>query len=111
MPYAIEAWPENSQRHLSAESGLYCRIFTEGLFGIRPTGFHSFDLTPNLPTKWDRSSLSNINAFGENFNIIVIRDGSDKYNVRIRKGCTENFDATIKCGETLSVDLGKIFGK
>ncbi len=111
VPYAIEAWPENSQRHLSAESGLYCRIFTEGLFGIRPTGFHSFDLTPNLPTKWDRASLSNINAFGENFNIIVIRDGSDKYNVRIRKGRTENFDATIKCGETLSVDLGKIFGK
>lgn len=38
VPYPIEAWPEGNQRHLSAESGLYCRIFTEGLFGIRPTG-------------------------------------------------------------------------
>lgn len=38
VPYPIEAWPEGSQRHLSAESGLYCRIITEGLFGIRPTG-------------------------------------------------------------------------
>ena len=33
VPYAVEAWPEGSQRHLSAESGLYCRVITEGLFG------------------------------------------------------------------------------
>ena len=45
VPYAIEAWPEGSQRHLSAESGLYCRIITEGLFGMKPTGFRSFNLT------------------------------------------------------------------
>jgi hypothetical protein len=32
VPYPVEAYPEGSQRHLSAESGLYCRIFTEGLF-------------------------------------------------------------------------------
>lgn len=44
VPYPIEAWPEGSQRHLSAESGLYCRIVTEGLFGIRPAGLRSFDL-------------------------------------------------------------------
>ena len=31
VPYAIEAWPEGNQRHLSAESGLYCRIITEVL--------------------------------------------------------------------------------
>jgi hypothetical protein len=43
VPYAIEAWPEGSQRHLSAESGLYCRIITEGLFGIRPVGLRSFN--------------------------------------------------------------------
>jgi hypothetical protein len=41
VPYAVEAYPEGNQRHLSAESGLYCRIFTEGMFGIRPTGFNS----------------------------------------------------------------------
>lgn len=49
VPYAIEAWPEGEQRHLSAESGLYGRIITEGLFGIRPIGFKSFTLTPRLP--------------------------------------------------------------
>ena len=29
VPYAIEAWPEGGQRHLSAESALYGRIITE----------------------------------------------------------------------------------
>lgn len=46
VPYAIEAWPEGNQRHLSAESGLYCRIITEGMFGIRPTGLNSLSLLP-----------------------------------------------------------------
>ena len=54
VPYAIEAWPEGSQRHLSAESGLYCRIVTEGMFGIRPTGLKSFTFTPRLPAEWDK---------------------------------------------------------
>ncbi len=49
VPYAIEAWPEGGQRHLSAESGLFGRVITEGLFGIRPTGFKSFIVTPRLP--------------------------------------------------------------
>lgn len=64
VPYAIEAWPEGNQRHLSAESGLYCRIITEGLFGIRPSGFDSFVLTPHMPDEWNEISLSNIRAFG-----------------------------------------------
>jgi len=59
-PPSIEAWPEGSQRHLSAESGLYCRIITEGLFGIRPVGFRSFDLTPSLPESWNRVELRRI---------------------------------------------------
>ena len=54
VPYAIEAWPEGGQRHLSAESALYARIFTEGLFGIRPTGLHSISVTPRLPKDWQR---------------------------------------------------------
>ena len=57
VPYPVEAWPEGNQRHLAAESALYCRIFTEGLFGIRPTGFRSFVTTPRLPDGWDRMRL------------------------------------------------------
>uniref|UniRef100_UPI0030132C73 hypothetical protein n=1 Tax=Bacteroides acidifaciens TaxID=85831 RepID=UPI0030132C73 len=46
VPYAVEAWPEGNQRHLSTESALYCRIMTEGLFGIRPIALDAFKLTP-----------------------------------------------------------------
>ncbi len=31
MKWIVEAWPEGNMAHLSAESALYCRIFTEGL--------------------------------------------------------------------------------
>ncbi len=75
VPYAIEAWPEGSQRHLSAESGLYCRIITEGLFGIRPVGLRSFTLTPRLPATWDTISLKRIRAFGNIFDLHVSREG------------------------------------
>jgi hypothetical protein len=75
VPYAIEAWPEGNQRHLSAESGLYCRIVTEGLFGIRPTGLRSFTLKPALPECWNNMSLKKINAFGKIFDLKVERKG------------------------------------
>lgn len=64
IPYAIEAWPEGNQRHLSAESALYARTITEGLFGIEPTGLHSFTMTPRLPKAWPSMALKNIRAFG-----------------------------------------------
>ena len=77
VPYAIEAWPEGSQRHLSAESGLYGRVITEGLFGIRPTGLRSFTFTPRLPAAWEEMSLKKIKAFGAEFTISVFRQGKD----------------------------------
>jgi hypothetical protein len=76
VPYPVEAYPEGGQRHLSAESGLYCRIFTEGLFGIRPTGLSSFELTPQLPLGWDSMVLRKIHAFGEVMDIEVQRKGA-----------------------------------
>lgn len=104
VPYAIEAWPEGDQRHLSAESGLYCRIFTEGLFGIRPTGLKSFDLTPRLPKDWDYANLNNVRAFGSDFDIKVKRDG-DKLDVNIVKGNRSILNKKIKEGSTLKVKL------
>jgi hypothetical protein len=73
VPYPVEAYPEGNQRHLSAESGLYCRIMTEGLFGIRPTGLNSFSIKPQLPSGWDFMRLKNIQAFGGDFDIEVLR--------------------------------------
>jgi hypothetical protein len=74
VPYAVEAWPENGMAHLSAESALYCRIFTEGILGLEPTGFNSFTLRPSLPAKWDYMTLSNIKAFNTTFDINLRRD-------------------------------------
>lgn len=75
VPYVVEAYPEGNMAHLSAESGLYCRVFTEGLFGIIPTGLRSFQFTPQLPSKWDEMALRQIRAFGGSFDIEVQRKG------------------------------------
>jgi len=86
VPYAVEAYPEGNQRHLSAESGLYCRIFTEGVFGMRPTGFNSFNITPRLPKEWNRMALRNIHAFHNQFDVEVTRAGKNKLKITILKG-------------------------
>lgn len=77
VPYAVEAWPEGNQRHLSAESALYARTVTEGLFGIEPTGFNRMNVAPYLPTGWDNMCLNNIRAFANNFDLCVDRKGID----------------------------------
>lgn len=87
VPYPIEAWPEGNQRHLSAESALYCRIVTEGIFGIRPTGFNSFSLCPQLPDKWNSMRLNNVSAFAFSpFDIIVERQGNKIKTYVLRNG-------------------------
>lgn len=104
VPYAIEAWPEGEQRHLSAESGLYGRIITEGMFGIRPTGFKSFILTPRLPQEWNEMALRNIRAFGDVFDIEIKRVANDKLQVKvINGGKVQRY--SIKEGKSLSIKL------
>lgn len=75
VPYPIEAWPEGSKRHLSAESALYCRIIPEGILGIRPQSLHSFRMIPRLPAGLPYLKLSRIHAFGAVFSIEVDTDG------------------------------------
>lgn len=104
VPYAIEAWPEGDQRHLSAESGLYCRIFTEGLFGIRPTGFRSFEMTPRLPKDWKYANLNKVRAFNSEFDIQVVRV-KDKLDVRVYKGKELVYKKKIKEGESVRIVL------
>jgi len=102
VPYAIEAWPEGSQRHLSAESGLYCRIYTEGIFGIRPTGLRSFEMSPQMPAGWDYMNLKSINAFGQHFDIDVTRKG-DKLEVLVKNEQKTIVKKLIKQGEKIEV--------
>nr|WP_121273213.1 hypothetical protein [Pedobacter schmidteae] len=104
VPYAVEAYPEGNQRHLSAESGLYCRIFTEGLFGMRPAGFNSFECTPRLPKDWNKMTLRNIHAFGNVFDLEVARSGKDKLLVTIKKA-GKDIKYLIKDGTTELIKL------
>jgi hypothetical protein len=104
VPYAVEAYPEGNQRHLSAESGLYCRIYTEGMFGIRPTGFNSFNCTPRLPATWNNMALRNIHSFGNVFDLEIKRMGKDKLNIIVKKDNREK-KYTIKDGTTVNIKL------
>jgi len=108
VPYAVEAWPEGNQRHLSAESGLYCRVVTEGLFGITPTGFRTFTLTPRLPSDWNFMRLKHIKAFQSDFDIDVKRD-KDKTLVSVSKGNVLVKKVEWDGGSVIVVDLNEVY--
>lgn len=59
VPYAVEAYPEGGMRHLSAENGLYCRVFTDGLLDIC---FHEngYTVNGNLPEELKAVTVKNI---------------------------------------------------
>ena len=106
VPYPVEAWPEGNQRHLAAESALYCRIYTEGLFGIRPTGLHSFVATPHLPRNWDRMKLADIRAFGSVFDLVVSRAGDQLRIETVRGGKAVNTQVVVP-GESVKIHLAE----
>lgn len=104
VPYPVEAYPEGNQRQLSAESGLYCRIFTEGLFGMRPTGFNRFNCTPRLPKNWETMALRNIHSFGTVFDLQISRQPNGKVLVNVvKQGAKHTY--TITDGETADIKL------
>lgn len=105
VPYPIEAWPEGNQRHLSTESALYCRIITEGLFGIRPSGLSEFQLTPQLPDGWDKMALRNVAAFtDEPYDIEISRDGN-KLDVVILKNGEIATKKRIENGKSTTIKI------
>jgi hypothetical protein len=105
VPYPVEAWPEGNQRHLSAESALYCRVYTEGLFGIRPTGFRSFDITPRLTKDWPVMKLTKIHAFGDVFDLAVTRAKGGKLKIDVTRDGKPAVSKTINENETSRIDL------
>lgn len=76
VPYVVEAWPEGNMAHLSGESALYCRIFTEGILGIEPVSFTSFSIQPNLPLAWNFYSIKNIHAYNSVFDVSIEKQGN-----------------------------------
>ena len=104
VPYPVEAWPEGDQRHLSSESGLYCRIFTEGLFGLRPTGLDRFRCTPRLPDGWPRMALRSVRAFNRNFDVVVERRG-EKQHLTVIQGGRTVAEHDLASGESADIRL------
>lgn len=97
IPYAVEAFPEGNQRHLSAESALYARVIVEGLFGIIPTGFGSFTCCPRLPEGWKRMALRSIRAFDSCFDLVVSRCGDEVIVECITPDKKENYHWNQDC--------------
>lgn len=81
IPYAVEAFPEGNQAHLSAESGLYVRILIEGVLGLKFVGLGEFILQPHLPSKWDSFNVKNIYIGDKMIDITVVRN-KDGYNIK-----------------------------
>lgn len=77
VPYAIEAYPEGNQAHLSAESALYSRIFLEGILGFKPQSFNSFMLHLSMPSTMNEINLKAICYNNISLDICVCKDNID----------------------------------
>ena len=69
-------YPDEDAIDMLCPGSLYPRVFTEGMFGIVPTGMDSFECTPWLPKDWPRMALREVKAFGKTWDIVVERDGN-----------------------------------
>jgi hypothetical protein len=104
VPYPIEWGPGGNQPHLAAESALYCRVYTEGLLGIRPTGLRSFAITPTLPKTWDSVKLKNMHGFGAVLDLALIRIGN-KLELQTVVDGKPMPSRVVEEGKTLHIDL------
>ena len=107
VPYAVEAWPEGDQRHLSAESALYCRICLEGLLGIRPTGLHSFRIRPALPAEWDQVTVRKLFLSGTYLLIQIKRTDAGGYHITVRTESGEEKNGSCAEGEELLLAMDR----
>jgi len=104
VPYVIEAYPENNMKHLSAESALYCRVITEGLLGIEPTGLNQFNFQPRLPKEWNTYSLTHLAMMSKDISIKITRV-DENIQVVVHQDSDTIYDNTLKEGETITVNL------
>ncbi len=98
VPYPVEAYPEGNKRHLSGESALYCKIFTDGILRIEPESTSSFTISPSLPTGLEHFYLRHIRAFGAEFDVLL---ENDSFSV-VKDGKTL---ATSEYGKRITVQL------
>ena len=73
VPYVVEAYPEGNMRHLSGESALFCRIFTEGLLKLFPQGDGTYTLYPRLPGQLTNLTLDGLYLSGHRIKLELQR--------------------------------------
>ena len=85
-PYPFEAYPEGNMAHLAAESLLFARIITEGLFGLKAVGLNKLRIKPQLSKKCSNLCLKGIKLFSKNFDIRADESGVEiSYNGELYK--------------------------
>ncbi len=104
VPYVVEAYPENNMKHLSAESALYCRIYTEGILGMEIKGLSKVKIKPSLPEDWNFFRLNNIALFGVETDINLERAG-DKIKLTVTRNGEILIDHLISDGQSTLIDL------
>jgi hypothetical protein len=67
-------YPDEDAIDMLCPGSLYPRVFTEGMFGITPTGLDSFECKPWLPDGWPRMALRNVRTFGRTWDLVVERE-------------------------------------
>lgn len=74
-PYPYEAYPEGNRAHLAAESLLFARVITEGLFGLKAVGLSKLRIKPQLSEQCHEMVLKNIKLFSKCFDIKADKNG------------------------------------
>ena len=75
------------------------------MFGIRPTGFRSFDLTPSMPSGWNRMALRHIRAFESDFDLVIEKQSDGLLQVKLEMPCRKTRTFQLRPGESLRVKL------
>jgi hypothetical protein len=99
-------YPDEDAIDMLCPGSLYPRVFTEGMFGIVPTGLDSFECTPWLPKAWPRMALRDVRAFGRAWDLVVERAG-DQQKITVSSGGQTVMTGVGPTGTTYSVTFAK----
>jgi hypothetical protein len=95
-------YPDEDAIDMLCPGSLYPRVFTEGMFGIVPTGIKSFKCTPWLPKEWPRMALRDLRAFGNTWDLVVEQIG-EKQKITVSNAGKIIFSSSGPAGKTYSV--------
>jgi hypothetical protein len=99
-------YPDEDAIDMLCPGSLYPRVFTEGMFGIVPTGLDSFECTPWLPKAWPRMALRDLRAFGRAWDLVVERVG-DQQKVTVHSEGKTLMTGSGPAGKTYSLTFPK----